>query len=111
MKRREGYKGYIIEARSHELTGRGDGKLNASDRFSKTRLLHGIVQQSGLGLREQPTDRPTELLHIPSDTWLHNSSKTSPQGLLHELLHNRFPERPKTHQNHFEAPILHNNIR
>jgi hypothetical protein len=33
------------------------------------------------------------------------------ERLLHELLHNRFPERPKTHQNHFEAPILHNNVR
>ena len=31
--------------------------------------------------------------------------------LLHELLHNRFPEHPETHKNHFEAPILHNNIR
>jgi hypothetical protein len=41
------------------------------------------------------------------------AQKTAPQlpKLLHELLHNCFPERPETHKNHFEAPILHNNIR
>jgi hypothetical protein len=31
--------------------------------------------------------------------------------LLHDLLHNRFPERPETLQNHSEPPISHNNIR
>jgi hypothetical protein len=31
--------------------------------------------------------------------------------LLHKLLHNRFPEPPKTHQNRSEQPTLHNNIR
>ncbi len=31
--------------------------------------------------------------------------------LLHELLHNRSPERPKTHQNHSEPLMFHNNIR
>jgi|SRR5579864_424122 len=30
---------------------------------------------------------------------------------LHELLHNCSPERPETHQNHFQSAILHNNIR
>jgi hypothetical protein len=37
-----------------EVLRRGDDELNAYDRFSKpqSRLLHGIVQQSGQGLHE-----------------------------------------------------------
>ena len=31
--------------------------------------------------------------------------------LLHELLHNSFPERPETHQYRSQRPIFHNNIR
>jgi hypothetical protein len=32
-------------------------------------------------------------------------------GLLHKLLHRRFPEPPEMHQNGCITPILHNNIR
>jgi len=32
-------------------------------------------------------------------------------GLLHKLLHRRFPEPPEMHQNGCSPPILHNNIR
>jgi hypothetical protein len=39
------------------------------------------------------------------------SSRNRLLKLLHKLLHNRFPERPETHQDHFKSPILHNNIR
>ncbi len=39
------------------------------------------------------------------------SRKNVTSYLLHELLHNRFLEPSETHQNDFEAPILHNNIR
>jgi hypothetical protein len=33
------------------------------------------------------------------------------QGVLHKLLHNCFPEPPKTHRNGFRVPTFHSNIR
>jgi hypothetical protein len=65
------------------------------ERSSPDALLHMIVQRT------------------VSSRSRSGAQKTAPQlpKLLHELLHDCFPERPETHKNHFEAPLLHNDIR
>jgi hypothetical protein len=44
-------------------------------------------------------------------TWSREADPQLPLILLHELLHIRYSQRPVTHRNGVEAPILHNNIR